>query len=454
MPSDSIVVGEDWISEHYFTTDSTKESFQARGRSLRKDWDEREGQRRADSPLAARGREIRLCRALRDSTVARRRRKTDATPSDPSRIRTPAQQPSGYHDARWRPRGHRPGHDRSRRGHGGLRGPAASMPPPVDDLEDVLSKEATLLERFTPEDETEADHSRWHGHCSVAVHGRRRPHVRCRDGGPVRWSTEQERWAEGRYLAVDVQLVSIATTPRTRRRVDRASCDLRPRLRLMPTSTARRGGTRSSTTPSSTRSASPRTCAKAVRRVHRDHRQRGRPTPRGSGARAAADERREGARPPVAALPLPDPLPAVRRGLARDGCAAGRRPRVHAGLRPRPAARTDAGRHRRGVPTAAPTCTESLATLFRLVDNGHDAGRSASTMQRCSEGLDFHPLKADLFARPRPRSIDEAQLGDGALQRVLQHLLLTRGQAGRAATAASSPTRNSASTSSAPSTRA
>lgn len=41
MPSfDSIVVGEDWISEHFFTTDSTKESFQAEVIKLRKSWDE------------------------------------------------------------------------------------------------------------------------------------------------------------------------------------------------------------------------------------------------------------------------------------------------------------------------------------------------------------------------------------------------------------------------------
>jgi hypothetical protein len=40
MPSyDSIVVGEDWISEHYFTTDSTKESFQGKVIELRKQWD-------------------------------------------------------------------------------------------------------------------------------------------------------------------------------------------------------------------------------------------------------------------------------------------------------------------------------------------------------------------------------------------------------------------------------
>ena len=41
MPSfDSIIVGEDWISEHYFTTDSTKESFQGEVLKRRKLWDE------------------------------------------------------------------------------------------------------------------------------------------------------------------------------------------------------------------------------------------------------------------------------------------------------------------------------------------------------------------------------------------------------------------------------
>lgn len=36
---DSIVIGEDWISEHYFTTDSAKESFHGKVLELRKLWD-------------------------------------------------------------------------------------------------------------------------------------------------------------------------------------------------------------------------------------------------------------------------------------------------------------------------------------------------------------------------------------------------------------------------------
>ena len=36
--SDALIVGEDWISEHYFTTDATKESFQAKVLERRKQW--------------------------------------------------------------------------------------------------------------------------------------------------------------------------------------------------------------------------------------------------------------------------------------------------------------------------------------------------------------------------------------------------------------------------------
>ena len=37
--SDALVVGEDWISEHYFTTDAVKESFLARVLERRKEWE-------------------------------------------------------------------------------------------------------------------------------------------------------------------------------------------------------------------------------------------------------------------------------------------------------------------------------------------------------------------------------------------------------------------------------
>ena len=41
--SDAIVIGEDWISEHYFTTDAGKQSFQAKVVERRKTWDDAVG---------------------------------------------------------------------------------------------------------------------------------------------------------------------------------------------------------------------------------------------------------------------------------------------------------------------------------------------------------------------------------------------------------------------------
>src|SRR5579863_7825149 len=38
--SDALIVGEDWISEHYFTTDAKSGSFQAKVAERRKAWDE------------------------------------------------------------------------------------------------------------------------------------------------------------------------------------------------------------------------------------------------------------------------------------------------------------------------------------------------------------------------------------------------------------------------------
>lgn len=57
---DSIVVGEDWISEHYFTTDSVKESFHGKVMELRKTWDAeaKEGRTTVRSSLLAACRDL------------------------------------------------------------------------------------------------------------------------------------------------------------------------------------------------------------------------------------------------------------------------------------------------------------------------------------------------------------------------------------------------------------
>src|SRR5690606_34198014 len=42
MASDAIIVGEGWLSEHYFTTDAKSQSFQSKVLARRKEWDDQE----------------------------------------------------------------------------------------------------------------------------------------------------------------------------------------------------------------------------------------------------------------------------------------------------------------------------------------------------------------------------------------------------------------------------
>ncbi len=75
---------------------------------------------------------------------------------------------------------------------------------------------------------------------------------------------------------------------------------------------------------------------------------------------------------------------------------------------------------------------ESLDRLFRLVDAGYNPGESASASAAAkNEGLVFQALKADLFHPDATALINEVKLSNADLQRVLQHLLLSKEARGR-----------------------
>ncbi|SMX90038.1 Eco57I restriction-modification methylase domain-containing protein [Brevibacterium linens] len=74
---------------------------------------------------------------------------------------------------------------------------------------------------------------------------------------------------------------------------------------------------------------------------------------------------------------------------------------------------------------------QSLAVLFTQIQSGHNDLRLAEAADRdpdapMSEGLEFHPLEADLFSTKATAHIDEVGLGNAALQQVLQKLLLSK----------------------------
>ena len=74
---------------------------------------------------------------------------------------------------------------------------------------------------------------------------------------------------------------------------------------------------------------------------------------------------------------------------------------------------------------------QSLAVLFTQIQSGHNDLRLAEAAAPdpeapMSEGLEFHPLEADLFSAKATVHIDEVGLGNAALQQVLQKLLLSK----------------------------
>ena len=71
---------------------------------------------------------------------------------------------------------------------------------------------------------------------------------------------------------------------------------------------------------------------------------------------------------------------------------------------------------------------DSLSRLFSLVDQGHEPPEAKEGEQ---EGLVFNSLRADLFLPKATELIDETGLGNAALQRVLRHLLLSKEARGK-----------------------
>lgn len=415
MASDAFVVGEDWISEHYFNTESTKQSFQSRVAALRKSWDERakDGEQTPSSRLAAVRRE--LLSALASET-------TDAAAYD-SAVLTPLVAALGYGDARW---------------HRTVAGPVTILAPAdtpespagavvrarrVDDLSDLLAKDAaTLVEPFTPED---ADAVTSVARClSYLFSGDDTLAFAVVVSGTWALLAERDRWAEGRYLAVDLQLVLDRNDTKKAGEFDRALAVLSGETVLpdvdgttwwaetlddsvkhtVGVSKDLREGVRESI----------EIIANEVvrRRKARDLD----PLPDTEANVLARQSLRylyrilfllyAEASPEMKVLPVGAPEYALGYGLDRL------RELVLVEL-------GEESRHRTHL-------YSSLATLFRLVDAGHDAGVQHDADETLREGLTFNPLNADLFAKQATSLIDEVGLGDGALQRVLQLLLLTR----------------------------
>ena len=445
--SDALVVGEDWISEHYFTTDATKESFLARVLERRKEWEALE--KPADpgtAPTPTPRSRFRSARSRLEELLA-------ALPADDAGSLTGAAlEAAGELDALLREiLGFTSSEYRlTERGPVTLVRPVGDEGPaplallrarPATAVEDLLVKDApTLAEAWEPVDLGDPTAPVLEGAEPVESVSRALSTLLTDEHGPAfalvlagQWTlvAERERWPEGRWLAVNVQLVVERYETARGGEVERALTCLDARS-LLPTAEGETWW-----------AATLEDSAAHTVGVSKDLREGVR-----SSIEIIANEvvRRRAAR----GL---EPLPQERaQDLALQSLRyiyriifllyAEASPEL--GVLPVGAAEYDAGYgldrlrelalrelHEESA-QAGTHIYESLDRLFHLVDEGHNEEVPAAD-EGSFDGLVFRPMRADLFRPVATALIDEVGLGNGALLRVLRHLLLTKenGKSGR-----------------------
>jgi len=431
--TDAIVVGEGWISEHYFTTDARSQSFQAKVLERRKTWDTE----------AAEGRPTVRSRFVE----ARQRLEVDlgslGEHGDPVSAREAADDVDNRLVTVLGLDAHGLRLDRQGRvlrvsapGITGGAPLAVVFAAPVATVEELLAKYgSTLPEPVVLDDDVQ--------YTSAA---RLVSALFVEDAPPDlvlvlagRWAmlAERERWAEGRYLAVDLQLVCERNDTKKGGEIDRvlaclgsesiapdADGDLWWHAVLeesikhtVGVSQDLRDGVRLS-------------IEIIANEVVKRRREKGLdPLPAEQAQVLAKQSLRflyrilfllfAEASPELGVLPVG--APEYAQGYSLDRL----RELVQVELAT-PQARS--GTH----------LYDSLGVLFRLVDRGHKpkaasaaAGAESEDGSAFDEGLTFNSLRADLFKPKATAHIDTVGLGNAALQEVLTHLLLSKESHGR-----------------------
>lgn len=201
--SDALVVVEDWISEHFFTSDSTKESFHKLVLDRHKQWKAADTSTPLSRFTAARAELLKVIAGLYDGSS-----------TDPQQVREAYRlilDVLGYGTGQYQVRDDGPVRWFTTVGVGDGEPLAVIEATPVAAHEDLLDKTAdTLLEPWRPSPEAPDSEL-------VCSASRLLSTLMVRPDGPAfalvmagRWLlvAERSRWPEGRYLAVDLQTVA------------------------------------------------------------------------------------------------------------------------------------------------------------------------------------------------------------------------------------------------------
>jgi type II restriction/modification system DNA methylase subunit YeeA len=417
MPSfDSFVVGEDFVSEHYFTTDTTKagESFQSEVIKLRKQWDEtaKEGHESPSQRLTkARGQlQVNLA-ALAEE------------PEKATEAYRELREALGFHGPSTTFKTERSGAELL--AHNVWASPNNELlfveAKPADALEDALSKDRGELLQKAIVDDKEASYSA-SKLISELYQADEKPQFIVLMAGRWLVLTEGERWAEGRYLAADALLAVERNDTKRGGELDRflavfgldslhpdaneqiwwngileasvkhtvgVSKDLREGIRLsieliandVLTRRTDKGLTNDGVDGQGLARQSLRFLYRILFLLYAE------------------------ASPEMGVIPVGDERYDQGYGLDRI------RELV---LNPLTSEKAKRGTH----------LYDSLNRLFALVNTGHHPADA-------EDALTFENLEADLFSEKATKGIDEVKLSNAALQKVLEHLLLSKEARGK-----------------------
>lgn len=424
MPSfDSIVVGEDWISEHFFTTDSTKESFQAEVVKLRKNWDEaaKDGHATTLTRFAeVRGRLQILLAGLSEE------------PAGASEAYALLRGALGFKGTTSAVTFERSGTETLVPGVWAPENSEVLLieAAPADALEDVLST-VLPLGQLLVDGKAPTPALTMAKAVSEAYLSDKAPKFVVIMAGRWLVLTEQERWAEGRYLAADALLVADRNDTKKNAETDRFLAIFgRDSLMPSPDGSIWWDGVLEASVKHTVgvsqdlREGIRRSIEIIANDVLDRRRAAGLDVEDIDGQGLARQSLRflyrilfllyAEASPEMGVLP-------VGAGEYNEGYGLDR-------LRELTLVNLHSPESRRGT-----HIYESLSQLFHLVDNGHvPAGTNPSDdASGENEGLLFQPLKADLFHDAATSLINDTKLSNAELQRVLQHLLLSKETKGK-----------------------